>query len=213
MSYKKLKSNSPLTYRDLPTGHWEVWMILGHPGPHEVRTGSMGVRTWVMEENCKSIALVGKTKELVIDTMIKGENGLLAMHPENERPTFHPSLEEVHWANGARAYIISAAAYERLRGRGFEGAWVHGLSHFPYLQDTWDQLMFSMREGKNPQVILTTLSPPEDFIKNLPKSPLTLVSLTKNYKNLEAFLIHFPVDVTVSERRPPHYAMHVVYEG
>lgn len=180
----------------LPEGDWKIWLILAGRGFGKTRAGSEAIRQWVCAGRCRRLALIGQTERDIEQVMIQGESGLLAIHPESERPQYHVSKKCLIWPNGAVATLYSAERYEKLRGPQFDGAWVDELAKFRHPSQVWEQLMFSLRLGPNPQVIVTTTPRPLPLLKKMlagkeGKLHLTRGSTFENQKNLSpTFLEH-----------------------
>lgn len=99
--------------------------------------------------------------------MIKGESGLLAVHPADFRPTFTVSNRTITWPNGAIATLYNATEPDQLRGPQHDAAWADELAKWQYAQATWDQLQFGLRLGDNPRSIVTTTPRPLPIIKKM----------------------------------------------
>jgi len=167
----------------LPQGDWQVWLIMAGRGFGKTRTGAETIRRWVFEKHCRRLALVAENELDGRQVMVEGVSGLLAVHPPEDRPTFYPSRGEVLWPNGALATLFSAEAYERLRGPQFDGAWVDELAKFASMEAVWDQLMFGLRLGKNPQTIVTTTPRPVPFLQTLMEAQTTVITRGSSYEN------------------------------
>lgn len=170
-----------------PKGDWRVWLILAGRGFGKTRAGAETLREWVKRGLCRRLALVSETEAEGRQVMVEGPSGILAVHPPAERPLYEPSKRLLSWPNGAIATCFSAEAYEQLRGPQFDGAWVDELAKFKEGEKVWDQLMFGLRLGKNPRVIVTTTPRPTSLLKKLSKDPdvvLTKGSTFENAKNL-----------------------------
>tara|TARA_R110002050_G_scaffold11068_1_gene37674 strand:+ start:20371 stop:21144 length:774 start_codon:yes stop_codon:yes gene_type:complete len=168
-----------------PDGSWTTWLILAGRGFGKTRTGAETIHDWILSGRAKRIALIGETEKEVRQVMIEGESGLLNTgFPEN-RPVFKKSQMLLVWPNGAKATGYTAEAYEKLRGPQFDGAWVDELAKFPNVQSVWDQLMFCLRLGDSPKVIVTTTPRPVEIIQNLMKEAGTYVTRGSTYDNKE----------------------------
>ena len=99
--------------------------------------------------------------------MIEGESGILAVHPEEERPCYEPSRRRLVWKNGAIATLYSAENYEKLRGPQFDAAWIDEMAKFRQAEKIWQQLQFGLRLGTDPRVIITTTPRPLPFLNQL----------------------------------------------
>jgi len=179
--YNWLKTARP---NQLPPKHnWTTWLILAGRGFGKTRTGAETIRNWIETGKCKRVALIGHTEFDVHHVMINGESGLISVFPDHEKPVYETSLRRVTFSNGAIAQVFSSEAYENLRGPQFDGAWVDEFAKFRYGQETWDQLMFSLRLGSHPQVVVTTTPRPTPFIKKLMSNPTTAISKGTTFEN------------------------------
>jgi phage terminase large subunit-like protein len=149
-----------------PDGDWRTWLILAGRGWGKTRTGAEAVREWAKEDSRARIALVARTAGDVRDTMIEGESGILAISPPWERPKWEPSKRRLTWPNGAQATTFSADTPNALRGPQHHKAWADELASWDD-PDAWDQLMFGLRLGNNPQAIVTTTPRPTPIIREL----------------------------------------------
>lgn len=149
-----------------PVGEWRVWLIMAGRGFGKTRTGAEFVREQVSSGRAKRVALVGATAADVRDTMIEGDSGLLGVFPPDQRPRYEPSKRRVTFHNGATATAYSADEPDRLRGPNHDLAWADELAAWRY-PEAWDQLMFGLRLGDKPRVIVTTTPRPIPIIRRL----------------------------------------------
>lgn len=166
-----------------PKGDWRVWLIIAGRGFGKTRTGAETLRQWVGQGVCRRIALIAETEAEVRQVMVEGSSGLLAIHPPETRPTYEPSKRLLSWPNGAIATCFSAEAYEQLRGPQFDGAWIDELAKFREGEKVWDQLMFGLRLGQNPRVIVTTTPRPTKLLKRLVNDPAVVVTKGATFEN------------------------------
>lgn len=149
-----------------PLGMWRIWLVLAGRGFGKTRCGIEWVRDRVQSGAAGRIALVGATASDVRDVLIEGESGILAKSPPWFRPVWKPALGRLVWPNGAIALTYSAEEPDRLRGKQHDGGLCDELASWRYV-DTWDQLMFGMRLGSDPRVVITTTPRPTEIIKSL----------------------------------------------
>jgi phage terminase large subunit-like protein len=176
----------PLWARDnqlAPLGEWSTWIAMAGRGWGKTRVGAEWVRGEVEEGRATRVALVAPTAADARDVMVEGESGLLAVHPPNARPEYEPSKRRVTWPNGAIATLYSADEPERLRGPQHDLAWADELAAWRYLQDAWDMLMFGLRLGQNPRVLVTTTPKPRVLLKQLIADPATVVTYGRTDEN------------------------------
>jgi phage terminase large subunit-like protein len=175
--------NWDLVARDkqkLPLGDWQTWLILAGRGFGKTRCGCETVRQW--KNNNPLIILAGATAGDVRDIMIEGESGMLAISPPWDKPVYSSSLRRLTWSNGSKAILVSADEPDRFRGLQCYKAWADELASWRY-PEAWDQLMFGLRLGNNPQVVVTTTPRPTQIIKSLIKDYSTHVTKGTSYEN------------------------------
>jgi phage terminase large subunit-like protein len=166
-----------------PKGNWKIWLILAGRGFGKTRMGAETIRTWIDQKIYRRIALIAETESEGRRVMIEGPSGLLNIYPPKETPLYEPSKRKITWKNGAVATTFSADAFEQLRGPQFDAAWIDELAKFNYDQHVWDQLMFALRLGKYPRVIITTTPRPTPFLKKLIKNPDTVITRGATFEN------------------------------
>lgn len=167
----------------LPPGDWVLWLIMAGRGFGKTRTGAETVRTWVETKKCRRIALVADTEQEARQVMLEGPSGLLSIGPPKSRPRYTITKGEVVWPCGAKAMIYTAECPEKLRGAQFDGAWVDELAKFRHPQAVWDQLMFGLRLGAHPQVVVTTTPRPIPLLGALMERPTTHLTRGSTYEN------------------------------
>jgi phage terminase large subunit-like protein len=102
--------------------------------------------------------------------MVEGPAGILAC-AGGEPPLWEPSNLRLIWPNGTRAFVHSGANPEGLRGPECDYAWCDEAAKWPRGQATWDNLMFVLRRGALPQVLVTTTPRPTPLIRRLAVRP------------------------------------------
>lgn len=166
-----------------PGGDWLVWLLLGGRGAGKSRTGAETVRRWAKDRS--RLTLVGATASDARDVMVEGESGILAVHPEAERPVYEPSKRKLSWPNGCVGLIYSADEPDRLRGPQSEAVWMDELAAWRYPQETWDNVMLGLRLGLDPRAVVTTTPRPIPIIKTLLKAKTTHLNRESTYANLD----------------------------
>ena len=149
---------------------WWLWLLLAGRGFGKTRTGAGWVHERAMAGNGdRWIALVGETPGDARDMMIEGPGGILKNAPPWERPEYEPSNRRLIWPTGAWATVFSGANPEQVRGFSGDTAWGDEVASWAYPRETWDNLMFGMREAKldDPKVLATTTPKPIALIKEL----------------------------------------------
>jgi phage terminase large subunit-like protein len=114
--------------------------------------------------------------------MVEGESGLLAIGPPQQRPQYEPTKRRLTWPNGAIATTYSADEPERLRGPQHDAAWCDEIASWRY-PEAWDMLMFGLRLGADPRVVVTTTPKPIRIIRELIADPTTVITRGSTYDN------------------------------
>jgi phage terminase large subunit-like protein len=155
--------------------------LLAGRGFGKTRAGAEWTRDQV-KRGRRRLALVAPTAADVRDVIVEGQSGILAVSPNSERPLYEPSKRRLTWPNGAVATLYSAEEPDRLRGPQHEAAWVDELSVWRY-PEAWDMLMFGLRLGPDPRVMVTATPRPTKLIRDLLADPLTAVTRGSSYEN------------------------------
>lgn len=177
----------PPDQRGLPAD-WRTWLILGGRGAGKTRAGSEWVRAIAVglpysEHTATRIALVGETFADIRRVMIEGASGLLAVHPDDERPKWEPSLGRLTWPSGAIAEVFSATEPDGLRGPQFDAAWCDELAKWPEPEKAWDMLQLALRLGENPRAVVTTTPRPIPLLRQLIEDAATVTTRARTADN------------------------------
>lgn len=168
-----------------PPGDWTTWLLMGGRGSGKTRAGAEWVRR-LARRRISPIALVGETMSEAVEIMVRGESGLIAVHPDHERPVLKGKNRLV-WPNGVEASILTASDPERFRGPQFAAAWCDEVGKWPHAEEAWDMLQFGLRLGEHPRQLATTTPRPTRLIKRLVEDRHTRVvrmATQDNYRNL-----------------------------
>ena len=163
-----------------PAGDWTTWLLLGGRGSGKTRAGAEWVRQ-LAKARVSPIALVGETITEAIDIMVRGESGILNVHPDVERPRLKGHF--LHWPNGVEAMILPASDPERFRGPQFAAAWCDEVGKWPNAEEAWDQLQFGLRVGMRPRQLATTTPRPTKLLKRLLGEARTVVTHMRTDEN------------------------------
>lgn len=131
----------------------------------------------------RRLCLIGKTPADVRDTMIEGDSGILTVAAACERPRYEPTKRRLTWRNGSIATAFSGETPDATRGPQHHAGWIDEFAKFKYPQKTWDNFMFSLRLGDNPQCCVTTTPRPIPAIREILKDPSTVVTRGNTYAN------------------------------
>ena len=101
----------------------------------------------------------------------EGPSGLINCVPkgclwQGEGSAYNRTAMELKLWNGSVIQGYAAIEPDRLRGPQFHRVWADELAAWRY-PDAYDQMMFGLRLGKKPQLIITTTPRPTDIIMKL----------------------------------------------
>lgn len=180
----------------LPPGAWYVWLLMTGRGFGKTRTGAEAVAIRMVNRPGLRVALVAQTFADGRDVMVEGESGLLEVlrryYGDDVDRWWNRSMGELQLPNGSRAKVYSAERPRQLRGPQHHLAWCDELAWWQYPRATWDALVFGLRLGDHPQVIVTTSPRPVALLKELvdaDDTTLTTGSTLDNAANLPASVV------------------------
>jgi predicted phage terminase large subunit-like protein len=152
----------------LPDGDWwSIWLLLAGRGAGKTRTAAEQIGWWAWETPGTRWLVAAPTSADVRATCFEGDSGLIAVIPNILIADYNRAYHEIKLTNGSLIKGIPASEPERFRGGQWHGAWCDELAAWDYLQDAWDQIMFSVRLGKHTRILATTTPKPKDLIIDL----------------------------------------------
>jgi predicted phage terminase large subunit-like protein len=146
---------------------YTVWMMLAGRGAGKTRSAAEALWWWAWLVPGSRCLVLAPTSNDVKFTCFEGQSGLLSVIPQQLVVDYNKQDHQIKLVNGSIIRGISADSFERLRGPQFHFAWCDELAAFQYLQDAWDMMMFGLRLGEQPRVIVTTTPKPKDLILEL----------------------------------------------
>lgn len=180
-----------------PQGDWTTWLLMGGRGAGKTRAGAEWIRG-LAQDGVGPIALVGETITEAIAVMVKGQSGIMAVTPPDERPRL--SGATLTWPNGVEAMILGAADPERFRGPQFAAAWCDETAKWPHAEEAWDMLQFGLRLGDQPRQLVTTTPRPTKLMKRLLSDTGTVVTRMTTAENKKHLASNFLTAVVARYR-------------
>jgi hypothetical protein len=86
----------------------------------------------------------------------------------------------------ATVYDITVDGFHEYIANGIvvhNSGWVDELAAFQYPRQTWDNLLFGLRLGEDPKVVITTTPKPIAVLKEIATDPTTIVTRESSYAN------------------------------
>lgn len=165
-----------------PAGDWDYWLLQAGRGFGKTRSGAEEVAWRMTDRPGIRVAIVAPTYADARDTCVEGESGLLRCLAHEAIDDWKRSLGELILNNGSRAKLFAAEEPDRLRGPQHHLGWAEELSSWRY-PDAWDQLLFGLRLGDHPQVIVTTTPKPNPLTRRLITDPRTAITRGSTFDN------------------------------
>ena len=128
------------------------------------------------------IALVAATYADARDTMVEGQSGLLSCLAPSSIRAWNRSLGELTLTNGTRYKLFAATEPNRLRGPQHHRAYCDELAAWEY-PETWDQLLFGLRLGEHPRVVIATTPKPTPLMRRIIADPGTVITRGSTFDN------------------------------
>lgn len=171
---------------------WMFWMLMGGRGAGKTRTGAEDAAWWSGQNDASRFAILAATSADARDTCVEGHSGILSVLPSICIKHWNRSLGELILFNDTRFKCFSAEEPDRLRGPQHHRAWCDELAAWRY-EDAWDQLLFGLRLGQFPRVIITTTPRPTKLVRTIiadNKTILTRESTFANERNLPEVVLN-----------------------
>ena len=149
-----------------PITNWFICLYLAGRGYGKTKLSSEWIRWKVETGQARRIALVARTAADVRDVLVRGDSGILACAPPNDRPKYEPSKRLLTWANGAIAHCYSADEPDLLRGPQHDTAACDEVATWSK-PEAWSNLLLGLRLGNRPQLLATTTPKPTKLIREL----------------------------------------------
>jgi phage terminase large subunit-like protein len=167
-------------------------LYLAGRGAGKTRSGAEWVRHKI-KMGARHGGLISPTTQDIRKVLIEGPAGILACAQDDDVdifghvigiPEYAPSIgHRLTWANGATAHCFSAEEPDRLRGPQHDFVWADELAAWHYVQDTWDMVIFGLRLGVNPQVMISTTPRPIPLLRELMRSQQTILTKSSTLAN------------------------------
>ena len=166
-------------------------MILAGRGFGKTRCGAEDIAIYAMKNENVNCAVVAPTHGDLRRVCFNGPSGLMSIIPKEcllrspDQKGYSSSVSEIRLWNGSKITGFAAAEPDRLRGPQFHRAWCDEIASWRYGQEAFDQLMFGLRLGQNPQCLITTTPRPIKLVKDLVERDDCIVTRGSTFENKE----------------------------
>lgn len=165
-----------------------IWLILAGRGWGKTRTGAQDIALYALRNPKTICAVVAPTAGDLRRVCFGGPSGLISIIPKacfsesKDQKGYSSSVFEIRLFNESKIVGYAASEPERLRGPQFHRAWCDELAAWRY-PEAFDQLMFGLRLGNNPQCLVTTTPKPNKLIKELVSRKDVAVTTGSTFEN------------------------------
>lgn len=170
----------------LPPKHdWAIWLILTGRGWGKTRTGAEWIVYEALTKPGTRWGVVARTFGDVRHTCFEGNAGIinvLKRYGIYDKDHYNRTELSVTLPNESIIRGFSAEEPDKLRGPEHHGAWCDELAAWEY-EETFDQLLFGLRKGENPQTLITTTPKPTHLIRQLVSRPDVYVTRGSTFEN------------------------------
>lgn len=167
-----------------PPGDWRIWVILAGRGWGKTRTIVEWAKGMAQAMPGSRGAIVAATSADGRDVLAEGPAGFVATSHDDDMPLYEPSKRRITWRNGTMATLFSAEEPNRLRGPQHHWAICDEYAAWQY-PEAFDMLMFGLRLGRDPRVVIATTPRPTKEVKALLLQPGVIITKGTTYENLD----------------------------
>lgn len=132
------------------SSRWRRWGFLTGRGFGK----TLAISKYINEEIERSptpllILLIAQDEQSSVDIQVNGPSGLIATAPPWNRPVWEPSILQLAWPNGSRAYVRTPEVPGKIRGLEYHLGWASELQSWPTAtrDEAWSNVLLSVRLG------------------------------------------------------------------
>jgi hypothetical protein len=127
--------------------------------------------------------VVAPTKDDVRYVCFEGPTGLYSVIPPRLIVASNLALPSITLWNGSVIRGFAGDTPERLRGPQAAAGWLDEIASWLYPQEAWDNIMFGLRLGPHPRLLVTGTPKPSPFIRELVASKEVVNVVGSTYEN------------------------------
>ena len=160
----------------------QIWMVRSGRGWGKTLVGS----NWLGQEAAAFTSryyVVAPTKDDVRYVAFEGPTGLYSVIPPQLIADRNLALPSCTLWNGSFIRGFAGDTPERLRGPQSHSAWLDEIASWLYPQEAWDNIMFGLRLGPHPRLLVTGTPKPSPFIRDLVANPDVINVVGSTYEN------------------------------
>lgn len=184
-----------------PPGDWDVWLAICGRGFGKTRLGAEYIGFEAASRPKTRWFAGAPTRRDCKNIQFEGKSGLVNVIPErlalggSWRKAYNRSELTVTLANGAQIFGHSAEKPDSWRGPEYHGGWPDEIASWgavtaggkqsegARLQEAWDNIIFGLRLGSKPRLLVTGTPRPIPFLRKLIKEPNVKTVFGSTFEN------------------------------
>lgn len=182
MQWKAMARNKQLPPKEFEAFEKQIWMCRSGRGWGKTLVGSnwLGIEAATYPSR---YYVVAPTKDDVRYVCFEGPTGLYSVIPQKLIVDKNLALPSITLWNGSIIRGFAGDTPERLRGPQAAAGWLDEIASWLYPQEAWDNIMFGLRLGPHPRLLVTGTPKPSPFIRDLVKNPEVINIVGSTYEN------------------------------
>lgn len=152
-----------------PVGDHFIWVIMAGRGFGKNYAGS----NWLIDEHrlyeAKNSGIIAATSSDLRRYCLEGPSGILSLAPNDFRPIYKPSKQQLQWPNGTISELYTSEEPDRIRGPNLDRVWCDEVSVWKKAEYALDMLWLSLRLGQTPKAMMTMTPRPVPAVIDLMK--------------------------------------------
>lgn len=182
-----LASSRPEQIIDFNDTRYFINLILAGRGWGKTHTGSNNTLRYIFSNPNHNVSIVAPTNRDLEETCLwNPQCGILSL-VEQEDPSLIIERDSKYntykFFNGALLRCYTSESFQRLRGPQHHYVWYDEYAASQYPEETLDMILFGLRLGVNPKLVMTTTPKPIPSIRNLIKQSDVKVVKGTTYDN------------------------------
>ena len=182
MQWKAMARVKQLPPREFAEFEKQIWMCRSGRGWGKTLVGS----NWLGMEAAafpSQYYVVAPTKDDVRYVCFEGPTGLYSVIPPKLIVDKNLALPSITLWNGSKIRGFAGDTPERLRGPQAAAGWLDEIASWLYPQEAWDNIMFGLRLGPHPRLLVTGTPKPSPFIRDLVANKEVINVVGSTYEN------------------------------
>lgn len=174
-----------------PPGDWKTWALI--TGRMFGKTVCGAEETWYQAASNPGwfLMVVAPTQRDLRRTVFEGKSGILSRCPVgvlrggSVANAYNRGYSELYFESGSKILGFSAEKPDGIRGASVHWCWADEVAAWAKaaMVETWNNIMFALREPPRPRMMVTTTPKPYPLIRKISKDKRTVLITGSSYEN------------------------------